>query len=240
MKLETQLGVFFAHSVLARGFTIRTSSAPTTRGTSRELSPLFATPQASLVSVCTAELCCCQDDDLGGDEILAELLSRNLPFDVDEAHCLGACGVGAMIAIDFEDGTSALVTGLQETLFELGLSDDQAVEPAIYSTEPVALESTLDPPVASNNLKAGEVAILSSNEETTILSPKPPATLEEITDSSKSKRMKKNKTSSELVDVRERMRAEASKKDEENVNPWLNVASYLAGKAAQQVFGDKK
>ena len=73
----------------------------------------------SLVSVCTAELCCCQEEGLGGDEILEDLLSRNLPYPIEEAPCLGACGGGAMVAIDFEDGGYALVAGIDETLHDI-------------------------------------------------------------------------------------------------------------------------
>ena len=45
------------------------------------------------VSVCTAELCKCQEDGQGADDILQDLLSRDLSYPVDEAPCLGACGM---------------------------------------------------------------------------------------------------------------------------------------------------
>lgn len=84
------------------------------------------------VSVCTAELCCYVANDeedgtgIGGNEIFQNLCSRkNLPYDVHEIPCLGACGGGSMVAIDYEDGTCALVSGLDETLAELGLADDE-------------------------------------------------------------------------------------------------------------------
>ena len=72
----------------------------------------------STVTVCTADLCCCQENG-GGKNILDHLRSRNLPYPIDEAPCLGACGGGAMVSIDFEDGSCALVAGLDNTLSEL-------------------------------------------------------------------------------------------------------------------------
>lgn len=48
--------------------------------------------EVSAVSVCTAELCMCQDEGFGGGDILETLLSKNLPYAVGEAPCLGACG----------------------------------------------------------------------------------------------------------------------------------------------------
>ena len=41
-------------------------------------------------------------------------------------------------------------------------------------------------------------------------------------------------SANELDDPRERMRAKAK---EDQQNPWLNVAGYLAGKAKEQIFG---
>lgn len=46
-----------------------------------------------VVSVCTAELCNCQEEGFfSGDDILAALKSKNLPYPVEKAPCLGACG----------------------------------------------------------------------------------------------------------------------------------------------------
>lgn len=248
MKLgPTLLGVGFAHYFgHTRGFAINSASGGTLLRDHREepssSSQLFATSRASYVSVCTAELCCCQDDGPGGDEILAELQARNLPYTVDEAPCLGACGGGAMVAIDFEDGTSALVAGLQETLMELGLSDTIVSEKNEPATKPVSVvASTVEFPSASVfkeseaetlEVNAGNVDRSSEASERKVET-FTPAKIENL-----SKPAKKSSTL-ELVDVRDRMRAEASKEDEKPVNPWLNAASYLAGKAAQQLFGSK-
>mmetsp|Transcript_20994 Transcript_20994/g.31102 ORF Transcript_20994/g.31102 Transcript_20994/m.31102 type:complete len:179 (-) Transcript_20994:202-738(-) len=96
---------------------------------------LLADP--SCVYVCTAELCCCQEEGFGGDEILEHLRAQNLPYPTEEAPCLGACGGGAKVSIDFDDGSYALVTGMKETLSELGLSTSDA-----HSDEELTHETT--------------------------------------------------------------------------------------------------
>lgn len=53
---------------------------------------LFASPKPYTVNICTAELCKCQEDGVGAEDILQDLLSRDLPYPIDEAPCLGACG----------------------------------------------------------------------------------------------------------------------------------------------------
>ncbi|EJK52163.1 hypothetical protein THAOC_28601 [Thalassiosira oceanica] len=78
----------------------------------------------SRISVCGGELCQCQGDfEWGGasDHAIETLNSLNLPFDVDEVGCLGACGRGTMIAVDFCNGDSFVLDGLESTLTELGL-----------------------------------------------------------------------------------------------------------------------
>mmetsp|Transcript_86179 Transcript_86179/g.248866 ORF Transcript_86179/g.248866 Transcript_86179/m.248866 type:complete len:248 (-) Transcript_86179:302-1045(-) len=211
-------------------------------------SRLDALPKASLVSVCTAELCCCQEDGVGGNEILADLQSRDLPYTVDEAPCPGACGGGAMVAIDFEDGTSALVSGLDETLSELGLSEPvqpstkssgatngagekpeeegiqtmQKISTKDVSSEKLEVKAEIVPPVAV--VEKEEVESVNTSLAASTKTTKQKETVQ--------------KPSVELVDVRERMRAEAAQK-EQQANPWLNAASYLAGKAADKIFGGK-
>ena len=205
---------------------------------------LRATPQASLVSVCTAELCCCQEDGvMGGNEILANLQSRKLPYPVDEAPCLGACGGGAMVVIDFEDGSSALVSGIDETLMELGLlminsKDVTVASPAttIPMNPPSAtLDSVQEGQVAGSDISRASLDVKSSSVKGYIPEREKKGAVKVTTTTTRVK------PSVELVDVRQRMRAEAAvkAKEEETVNPWLNAASYLAGKAAEKLFGDK-
>jgi hypothetical protein len=178
---------------------------------------------------------------MGGDKILAYLHSRNLPYPIDEAPCLGACGGGAMVVIDFEDGSSALISGIDETLMELGLSDntkDKTVAPLI----PVSRDSVSGGANESENIVAvPEVAMMSLQAILPSIE-EPSAGVDGKTkmETKMEIKPKKAKTSVELIDVRERMRAEAvAKTKDQPTNPWLNAASYLAGKAAERLFGDK-
>jgi hypothetical protein len=81
--------------------------------------------QISVIVLCTAELCQRQGDEHvnGGsaDDLVANLRGRQLPFPVEESGCLGACGMGTMVAIDHHDGNANLVAGLDLTLTELGV-----------------------------------------------------------------------------------------------------------------------
>lgn len=79
------------------------------------------------ISVCAGELCQCQGEEFeytGGasDAAINELEQLNLPFPLEEVGCLGACGMGTMIAIDFENGDSIMTDGLDSTYSELGIS----------------------------------------------------------------------------------------------------------------------
>ena len=79
------------------------------------------------ISVCAGELCQCQGEEFeytGGasDAAINELEQLNLPFPIEEVGCLGACGMGTMIAIDFENGDSIMTDGLDSTYSELGIS----------------------------------------------------------------------------------------------------------------------
>lgn len=183
------------------------------------------------VSVCTAELCCCQEEGMGGDAIFANLLERKLPYEVDEAPCLGACGGGAMVAIDFDDGSYGLVAGMEEVLMELGLED--SLESVSLETTAATVENT-EATVTTSNPEPAMLNDISSSTESSIAVVMPVETKqvkpENPTSSLPAKIQNPTVQSSSLNDVRERMRAEAAK-DEEVGNPWFNAASYLVGKA---------
>ncbi len=79
------------------------------------------------ISVCAGELCQCQGEEFeytGGasDAAIQELRQLDLKFPIDEVGCLGACGMGTMIAIDYENGDSIMTDGLESTYSELGIS----------------------------------------------------------------------------------------------------------------------
>ena len=82
---------------------------------------MMAAKTVSEVIVCTGSLCTEQDSGSGALDLLADLRSRELPFAVVESPCLNACGRCAMVAIDFEDGSSSLVGGVDRCLLKLGL-----------------------------------------------------------------------------------------------------------------------
>lgn len=198
--------------------------------------------QASYVSVCTAELCCCQEESLGGDGILNDLLNRNLPYPVEEAPCLGACGGGAMVSIDFEDGSYALVTGIDETLSELGLEKPvPEITPLPVITQPsvsAVNEENNENNKLTKNFNADSVSSKGENNGGAVSPMVDKRLLEsviiektvEVTEMNEIKSVSKT-----FGDVRDRMRAEAAK-DDQPTNPWLNAASYLAKKAGENLF----
>ena len=73
------------------------------------------------VSVCADELCQCQGAGGASSHAIEELEGLGLPFPVYEVGCLGACGMGTVIAIDYENGDTSLMDGLESTLVELGI-----------------------------------------------------------------------------------------------------------------------
>ena len=49
--------------------------------------------------------------------------------------CLGACGMGTMVAIDFDNGDSIMTDGLQSTLLELGIDAQKAPPPSVSTVD---------------------------------------------------------------------------------------------------------
>jgi hypothetical protein len=140
-----------------------------------------------------------------------------------------------MVVVDFEDGSSALVSGIDETLMELGLLDKSNDSTDVAPTSTVVpvpspgkdpervLPDTPDAIAVSQQVEGSSVETPTQGRE---------AKMEILA--------KRSKTSVALVDARDRMRAEsAAKANDQSPNPWLNVASYLAGKATEKLFGDK-
>ena len=144
-------------------------------------------------------------------------------------------GGGAMVAIDFEDGSSALVSGLDETLLELGLTpnEEETVkeEPAIISEASSAAvandddkEKMVDPAVAMQAIN--ESVEMEESKVKVEIAAKVPV----IAPSEKEEKA--------VIDhgAVDRMRATATKDDNSLGNPWLNAASYLAKKAGEKMF----
>ena len=174
------------------------------------------------ISVCTEELCQCQGEgyESGGaaDATLEKLNSLDLSFPIDDVGCLGACGMGSMVAIDYENGDSILVDGLQSTLVELGIEQE--------SPNVVASTSDIVDNLTSSKSESESVASSSINERAVVTSST--TTLIEETETEAVKIVTQPKI---VDDVRDRMRKEAADMSTEVPNPWLNMASYLAKKA---------
>ena len=180
------------------------------------------TANVKRISVCTEELCQCQGEgyEMGGaaDATLETLHCLHLSFPIDDVGCLGACGMGSMVAIDYENGDSILVDGLQSTLVELGIEQEE-------SNNVVASTSEIVDNLTSSKSESESVASSSINERAVVTSST--TTLIEETETEAVKI-----TQPKIVDdVRDRMRKEAADMSTEVPNPWLNMASYLAKKA---------
>lgn len=98
----------------------------TTAATTSEEVVLKTKVPVARISVCAGELCQCQGEEFeytGGasDAVIKELKQLGLPFPIEDVGCLGACGMGTMIAIDFENGDSIMTDGLESTYSELGI-----------------------------------------------------------------------------------------------------------------------
>ncbi|CAJ1959502.1 unnamed protein product [Cylindrotheca closterium] len=238
----------------------------------QSLAPLFATttideitatPKVSSVSVCTAELCNCQEEGLfSGDDILETLKSKNLPYPVEEAPCLGACGGGAMVAIDFEDGSAALVSGIDETLMELGLTtaaqdhhgDIAAIaSEAVETSSNIAVDISEAEPSATGADAANPVSTSSAISSTTLpsFSSSPSesdavASTTNIPTPGVLSKIAVTKTSSpsspppSYQDARDRMRAQKQEQAESASNPWWTAATYLAQKAKESIIKESK
>ena len=146
---------------------------------------------------------------------------------------LSPLGMGTMIAIDYTNGDSILVDGLQSTLMELGIQKERSIlsvsESKVLSTSDEC-ESDSDDIAYKYNSNKEEVTDSTSASKTT---PITTSLAEEKLESESDKEVIETKTVKPkkdpmLADVRDRMRQEA---EEEAQNPWINMASYLAKKA---------
>jgi hypothetical protein len=72
-----------------------------------------------------------------------------------------ATGCRAMVAIDFEDGTSALVSGFDETLMELGLSIKEKEEENCHAIEEAPATAIPSTSVNNNQAHSDEISISS-------------------------------------------------------------------------------
>jgi len=174
------------------------------------------------VSVCLGELCKCQEES--SELILQDLLSRNLPYVVEDAPCLGACGVGAMVSIEYQDGGYALVTGQQETFQAVGIEGFNEMNNV---WDEIGVDDTIDEDVRT-------IDIVAQAKYESIGVQNAPTTLK-INDSSLSTLSTRSTTRDDHGAVK-RMREEAVSSNEEITNPWVNMAVYLANKAKDSLL----
>jgi len=204
------------------------------------------------VSVCLGELCKCQEES--SELILQDLLSRNLPYVVEDAPCLGACGIGAMVSIEYQDGGYDLVTGRLETFQAVGI--DIEIENAANANANASANANANDRVDQDNLEKeafAQTRSITSLPSDVIV---PTQSLSKET-SQATARINTDINISDLDSdepdndtsagagavVRDdhgavkRMREEAkSSKNDEITNPWINMALYLANKAKDGIL----
>jgi hypothetical protein len=190
-----------------------------------------------------------------------DLLSRDLPYVVEEAPCLGACGIGAMVSIEYEDGGYDLVTGLQETHDAVGIvcslsaprtscnADESVAAPFVQYQDEVEDFNRI--PLDSNNQLEENEGFSASSGMTTQVDVEEENLRKidiKVTDVANDKILesqpitKATSIDSMTVDKEQdhgavqRMRNELNVAVDEKPNPWVNMALYLAQKAKESVI----
>lgn len=194
------------------------------------------------VSICMGELCKCQEEGNNAESIMADLQSRNLPFIVEDAPCLGACGLGSMVSIEYEDGDYALVTGLEETLSAIRITDSARIEANNIAVS-VDLESLIcndddqtfvDNTAMTNLSDDMKNASCGALKQVLVYDEVKAQTLEKDKTVRINDIPKENKVEVEH-DAIKRMRAEAIQNEENKPNPWMNMALYIGKKVKESL-----
>lgn len=177
------------------------------------------------VSICMGELCKCQEEGNNAESIMIDLQSRNLSFDVEDAPCLGACGLGAMVSVEYDDGDYRLVTGLDETLEAIGLApQNDFIRNEVFeenASQMNNLNISTDSTIVGQEGQTATMEIITSDVLTQSLS--------EYTSDAQDMHEAMESTREEVEvehDAIKRMRAEATPES----NPWINMAMYIGGK----------
>lgn len=134
-----------------------------------------------------------------------------------------------MIAIDYENGDSIMTDGLDSTLLELGIIKTQNEQPSSSISE-----QTENKPIEECVAATIEAVFDDDNEEAAV-----DASISMVPTTTQNDTKEKPESTKPplLADARDRMRQEASV---EVQNPWMNMASYLAKKATDKVFGGEE
>ena len=196
---------------------------------------LAESSDVSRVLVCTSDLCRCQEDERGGAmTVLSELLARDLPYPVEESACLGSCGIGSVVSVEFSDGKDIIAYGMDETLAELGLGSMRRDEAA------AAVEIL---PVANLSEKGTPSVVRAEDYPTKFFCDDGVYAPEDATVKMETTETGRAPESNPVVvttapnaiivlnhSARDRMRAESAKLGPPS-NPWGDVAAYLFKKA---------
>lgn len=214
------------------------------------------------VSVCMGELCKCQEES--SELILQDLLSRNLPYVVEDAPCLGACGIGAMVSIEYQDGGYDLVTGRQETFQAVGIdivdknycsndsssNDEDGMVGADASNGPDANANAnafsaevvsnanvlLEEEYIDKEAFAQSITSLQGNVIAHTQSSSKEISQATRTDISDSDESDTSAAVGDDHGAVKRMRDAAKSSNDEIANPWINMALYLVNKAKDGIL----
>ncbi len=155
---SAQVVASFSFSPTSKQLRTPTHIHSTVTSTSSEEVVVKTKVPVTRISVCAGELCQCQGEEFeytGGasDAAIEELRQLDLKFPIDEVGCLGACGMGTMIAIDYENGDSIMTDGLESTYTELGISPQTqlATDGSVESSDTVEATSSVVADNATSN-----------------------------------------------------------------------------------------
>ena len=238
-----QVGISFSIIVVQNEFTKFCSKKVTTSLKASLTDTNSNNPKkVERVSICLGELCKCQEES--SELILQDLQSRNLPYVVEDAPCLGACGMGAMVSIDYQDGGFDLVCGMEETHAAVGITQLDGPSQSLEEKQDVELMNDLQQ--IMEEAEPAQINKENSDEDDENLTDIESRVLQIESDLSKEE---EKSTSADVITTDEafvenevdhgavqRMREEAKTATEEQTNPWLNMALYLGKKAKESII----
>ena len=167
-----------------------------------------------------------------------------MSFVVEDAPCLGACGLGSMVSIEYQDGDYDLVTGLDETLQAVGITKEGTKEEADTMDSSIQGSSVGDilpaqRKVDENSDQSKDASVSLIEGESFIVKQDATKKLEEPFDAQQtmSKELNKQNEVEDDHGAVKRMREESkSQNGEENINPWMNMALYIGKKVTDSVL----
>ena len=206
------------------------------------------------VSVCMGELCKCQEES--SELILQDLLSRNLPYVVEDAPCLGACGMGAMVSIEYQDGGYDLVMGRLETFqavgIEIGSYDDSSNGDDDMRADTNGPDPNANAVSDAEVVRTANVLVDKENVDKEVLAQSITSVPSDVIVQTQS--LSKETSQATHIDISnsdesdtsaavrddhgavKRMRDAAKTSNDEITNPWINMALYLVNKAKDGIM----